>query len=185
MPVSLNDCTFQITGRAGLTDTGSIIWTPSGAVQIGAGEFAAILSVLTDGTGDEQANQMFVSRLTVPAGTALELNLCDGSLTNFIGEPIAFTAIKLAIFSVVDPASGKRVYVGPLGATDGARLWFTAAGATDGLDAGEEVVVGTVHIHPYSGWAVGPTIGEETLRIEQPDATGGDVEVNVILIGVE
>lgn len=179
MPVNLSSCSFSITGSATLQDQSLLIHTPTDPFQIGADGFDALAYTLEDGVEDGQANQMYVAQVTVPAGGAVSLDLADGSLENFRGESIVFSAIKIALFSIADADGVKRVYVGPQGDADGCQLWFNGTGA----DAAEEVIQSTMKANLLAGWTVGQT-GSSVLVISSPDGSGDDVVVNVLLIGV-
>lgn len=180
MPVELTSCTFSISGVATLQDGTLTIHAPTDPVQIGSGGFEELGFTLEDGTDDGQANQMYVARITVPAGGSVLLDLSDGSLLNFRGEEITLSAVKIVVVSVNEPDGVKRVYVGPLGEAGGAQLWFPGTGA----DAGNEVLYGVIQPNLLHGWPVGVTDGS-ILAIEAPDTTPGDIDVNVIIIGVQ
>lgn len=178
MAVTLAACTFTVSGQASLQEDLSL-YIPAGTVQIGSGGFGAITLSLNDGTGDNEANQMFAERITIPAGAAVDLDLCDGSLENFRGQPITFEKVKIAIFGIVNPDGVKHVYAGPMGTPGGAQLWFLGTGA----DAAADVYYGEIKSNLLAGWDVSVT-GGSVLTIYNPDGTD-DVQVDVVIIGVD
>jgi len=82
---------------------------------------------LTDGTGANQANKMYVATRTLVASASEDLDL-SGALTNQFGDTISFTAIKgikitllptTAASSITIGAAASHAWVGFLGsATD-------------------------------------------------------------------
>lgn len=175
MAVNLAACNFTVSGQASLLEDLSL-YTPDGTVQIGSGGFGSITLSLTNGTGDNEANQMFAERITVPSAGGVVLNLCDGSLKNFRGQAITFERIKLVVIAVVDPDGDKVVTVGPEGLAAGARLWFQDASGSD------QVLYAVVQSNLKTGWAVSPA-GEREFSMTNngPD----DVQVDVVIIGVD
>lgn len=178
MAVNLAACNFTVSGQASLLEDLSL-YTPDGTVQIGSGGFGSITLSLAHGTGDNEANQMFAERITVPAGAAVDLDLCDGSLENFRGQPIAFSKVKLVVVGVVGADGVKHVYVGPMGTPGGAQLWFLGTGP----DAAADVYHGEIKTNLKGGWDVSAT-GGSVLSIYNPDGTD-DVQVDVVIIGVD
>jgi hypothetical protein len=178
MSVELATCNFTISGQASLQEDLSL-YIPNGTVQVGSAGFGSLQLTLENGTGDNQANQMFAERITVPAGTAVELDLCDGSLENFRGQPITFSKVKLFLIGVVEDDGIKHVYVGPMGVANGAQLWFLGTGA----DAAADVYHGEVKTNLKDGWDVSVT-GGSVLSIYNPQGTD-DVQVDVVIIGVD
>jgi hypothetical protein len=178
MAVTLADCNFTLSGQASLKEDLSL-YIPDGTVQIGANGFGSITLTLENGTGDNEANQMFTERITVPAGAAVDLDLSDGSLENFRGQPISFEKVKIFLIGVVDADGVKHVYVGPMGTPNGAQLWFLGTGA----DAAADVYYGEIKSNLVAGWDVSVT-GGSVLSIYNPDGTD-DVQVDVVIIGVD
>ena len=178
MAVSITECSFNVTGSVSALDPDGTIYSNELAAQIGSGAFDAIRFALEDGTGDAQANQVFVGQFTLEGGNNLDLDMIDGTLVNFKGESIVFSTVNMVLVSVVSPDGDIRLLVGPQGVTDGAQLWFGGTGA----DASEEVFTVLFHAHPV-GWTVGS--GDSLVRLLHPDGTGADVTVNVIIVGVD
>lgn len=178
MSVELTACNFNISGTASLNEDLSL-YSPDGTVQIGSSGFGAITLALENGTGDNQANQMYAARVTVPSGGALGFDLCDGSMENFRGQPISFSKIKLVILSLVTPGSGRHVVVGPQGVADAAQLWFAGAGT----DAGTQVFESEIKSNLLEGWDVS-TSGDSVFVLSAPAGTE-DVEIDLVIIGVQ
>jgi hypothetical protein len=178
MAVEIATCNFMISGQASLQEDLSL-YIPDGTVQIGSAGFAALNFSLENGTGDDQANQMYCERITVPASSAVDLDLCDGTLTNFRGQSITFNSIKQVVVSVVDADGLKRVFIGPQGVAGGAQLWFLGVGA----DAADEVLYGEIKTNLKYGWSVSVT-GGSVVRIYNPEMTS-DVSVDVVIVGVD
>lgn len=177
MAVEIAACTFTVSGQASLQEDLSL-FVPDGTVQVGSAGFGALTFTLDNGSGDNQGNQMYAARLTVAAGGGVSLNLSDGTLKNFRGQSIAFSAVKLALVAVVDPDGVKKVWVGPQGVANAAPLWFKGTGS----DAADGVDRGLLQTNLKAGWAVSAP-GSQVLRIANPG--GSAVDVDVVLVGVQ
>lgn len=86
----------------------------------------AFTLAITDGTGADQAQNVFCDERTITASSSENLDL-SGSLTNVFGTTIAFTAIKAIMViasagntnNVIVGATASAQFVGPFGdATD-------------------------------------------------------------------
>lgn len=177
MAVTLAACNFTVSGQASLQEDLSL-FVPAGTVQVGSAGFGSLTLSLDAGTGDNQGNQMYAARLTVPAGGGVSLNLSDGTLKNFRGQSITLSAVKLALVAVVNPDDVMQVWVGPQGVANGAQLWFKGTGS----DAADAVYRGLLQTNLKAGWAVSAP-GSQVLRIANPG--GADVQVDVVIVGVQ
>lgn len=177
MPTNELTASFQLSGSAGLTATDRAIYSPSGAVQIGAGGFDALLAEFTDGTGAGEANELYVAQHTIATVTDLDLDLVGGGLKNTLGDTLALTSIKAILISIDDADGSKKVRFGPQGVTN---AW---QGPFGGVTSSHyvEIPYWQPFINPNAaGWAVG-TGATDVLRLHNPG--GASITVNVVIVG--
>jgi hypothetical protein len=156
----------------------SITGTLTGSNDLGNAvqTFAEILELaIADGTGADQANNIFSDERTLAASATESLDLA-GSLSNALGALLTFTAVK-AIMIVADPGNTNDVVVG--GAAANA---FTGpfADATDKLSIGPGDFV-VITRRSAAGWAVVAGTGD-LLKIANSGA-GSSVTYKIIVIG--
>lgn len=125
-----------------------------------------------NGTGANQANQVFVDSRSLTTGASETLDL-SGSLTNAFGESITFTAVKAMI---VKNNGTTALTIGNAAATQFAT--FVGAAAHTILVPAGGVLVLTA---PSAGFPVAAGTGD-LLKIE--NAAGATCAYDLILIGV-
>lgn len=177
MPTNTFSGIFSLTGNAQIVAADGAVWSPQGAVTIGSGFPAVSTGNLANGTGNQQANTLYVSQFSVSAGGNTDIDLAGG-LTDFRGNTITFTAIKMLLLAISSPDGTKKLRVGPQGVSNAAQLWFGGVGAT----VYEEVFDAVCRWNTYAGWGVTAGTGD-ILRVNNPGA--GAVSANLILIGVQ
>lgn len=182
MPVNDVTAEFRLLGQVTLDDPNQEIGISNAATQFGSSGFTALRVNLETGDGDEQANDQYRARLTIPSGSVVLLDLWNGVLLNPLNQHLWFTHIKSVVIAIVDPDGTKKVLVGPQGEDDAAQLWFGGVSLTHY----EEVFTWADHQHPYEGW---PLLSTEypgsVLAISNPNGpTVGDVQVDVCIVGL-
>jgi hypothetical protein len=156
----------------------SITGTLTGSNDLGnpVQTFAEILELaIADGTGADQANNLFSDERTLAASTSESLDLA-GSLANALGATLTFSAIK-AIMIVADAANTNDVVVG--GAASNAFVG-PFADATDKISIGPGDFV-LITRRSAAGWAVAAGTGD-LLKIAN-SAAGSSVSYKIIVIG--
>lgn len=133
---------------------------------------------LTDGSGANQANDVFEKLLTVPHGGTTLIDLKGGTgEVNVLNQALAFTKVKsVELILTTAPASGVSLRVGPQGATNAAQLWFQAATANFWAEVRDRFAV----FDRVTGWALDGT--HKVLAISNPGAA--DVSAWLRVIGV-
>jgi hypothetical protein len=95
--------TLTIEGRTtGAPDVGAALATVNETFDFPFG----------DGTGEDQAKQVYVDDFTITGGTAQTYDLA-GSLTNALGGAVVFTAIKAMV--IVNTSTTELTYSGGVG----------------------------------------------------------------------
>ena len=170
------EATVTVSMEAVLQKVADLLATAAQA-QIGSNGFPEITHTFENGTAAGQANEMYLDQLTIPAGGSVNIDLTGStSYTNPFGETLAFTAVRLVLISVIDPASSKAVLVGPQGVTDAAQLWFGDVEATD-YETVEDV---SLHYRTTGGWTI-TNDSADLLPISNEGVA--DVEVAVLILG--
>lgn len=133
---------------------------------------------LSDGTGANQANDVFERLVTVPDGEALLIDLKGGAgELNVLNQPLAFAAVKsVELILTTAPAAGVSLRVGPQGAANAAQLWFQAATANFWTEVRDRFAM----FDRVTGWGLDAT--HKVLAISNPGAA--DVSAWLRIIGV-
>lgn len=150
----------------------------SSSLDIGTGKHAVVYeddTAFTNGTGANQANEMFTDQRTISASSSEDLDLA-GSLTNAFGDTITFTSVKAII---IKAAAGNTndVEVGAASSND----FSTFFG-----DSSDKLVLkpGSVFCitNPNAtGYAVTASTGD-LLKIAN-SSSGSTVTYDIIIIG--
>jgi hypothetical protein len=83
-----------------------------------------------DGTGEGQANQVFVAALSIAAGATQLYDLKGGNDELDVHNlALAMTAVKLVAIEITTPAASTSLRFGPQNQTNAAQLWFQAVTA--------------------------------------------------------
>lgn len=128
-----------------------------------------------NGTGNGQANEMYVGRSTVAGTTTVSLDLA-GSLVNPVNETITFATIKLILVIIRSPDGTKALRVGPQNVANAFVGPFNAATAY--ITTSQHAFMFT----NYTGWTV--TAGSvDIFPIHNPSGTSLDADV--LLIGTK
>lgn len=143
---------------------------------VGSDDFPEMTHEWEDGTGDGQANEVYSELLTIPASSTVSLDLSGTTRQNPFEEDIAFTSIVAVIVAVVDPASTKRVRLGPQNVANAAQLWFGGTGAGMYVEIYDDFAM----VRKTGGWTITAGTGD-LLPISNPDGT--DVDVAIMIIG--
>lgn len=143
---------------------------------VGSDDFPEMTHDWEDGTGDGQANEVYSALLTIAASSTTSLDLSGAAIENPFEEAIAFTTIVAVFLAVVDPASTKRVRLGPQNVANAAQLWFGGTGAT----VYQEIYDDFAMVRKTGGWTITAGTGD-LLPISNPD--GVDVDVAILIIG--
>lgn len=127
---------------------------------------------LANGTGANQANQVFVDSRSLASGANETIDL-SGSLTNAIGESVTFTAIKVLMIK----NNGTTALTVGNAASNQFSSYLGAAAHTMIVPAGGVAL----HTAPSAGFAVTAGTGDQ-LKVE--NAAGATCAYDLILIGV-
>lgn len=111
----------------------------------------------TNGTGTDQADQLWHDTRTLAAGATDNLDLAGG-VTNAFGTTMTFAKVKGVFIKNNSTTSGEYFTVG--NATAPVQLWF---GATTGTELLQHDAC-TLHVNNKSGWTVTAATGD-TLKI--------------------
>jgi hypothetical protein len=168
---------FKLDGTASLTDLAMTIALPNLPFTIGGLDMDALEFELADGTGTDQANELYVARTAIGIGANLDLDLY-GSLLNFKGDVINFTAIKLFLVTIQTPDGVKKIRVGPQGLALAAQLWF--GGVTANFY--EETTWHSFHFDRYAGW---PIVSGVTDKVRIANVGGTALSVNIVIAGTK
>jgi hypothetical protein len=168
--------TLELTGSGFLTKALDLS-SPSDSVVIGQNSFPQCLLSLTDGTGDEQAQQWWSDLRTVAAGATDSIDLY-GSLTGPLGNTVQPVTIRAIIIAVVSPAVAKYLRVGPQNVANAAQLGFGGVGAQAYLEFDKFIPL----IRAYGGWAIAAGTGD-LLPIKNPSAVSIDYAIWVLYTG--
>lgn len=143
---------------------------------------------LTDGTGDDKAEQVWFDERTLAAGADEDLDLAGG-LTDPFGDTITFTKIKaLLVLNTSDELStptDAEIQVGGGDTGDGTNAWDTwiTSTAADGSEA-VKVPVGGGHMlfnRLAAGFAVTAGVGD-LLRIKNNDGSD-QAQYQIMVVG--
>ncbi len=130
---------------------------------------------LADGTGADQANNIFSDQRTLGAGSFEDLDL-SGSLQNAFGATLNFTAVK-AILVAASGGNTDNVEVGGA-AVNGLNDWVGAAGDLVVVRPGGFLAIGAADATAYT-----VTAGTgDLLRINNPGA--GAATYDIVIVGV-
>jgi hypothetical protein len=155
----------------------SITGTLSGANDVGdvSQTFAELFEVaLTDGTGANQANNVFGDTRTINASSSENLDLAGG-LTNALNATLTFTAIK-AILIVADKGNTNNVVVG--GAASNAFPLFGDATDTIAIKPG-----GCFMIADPTAAGLTVTAGTGDILKIANSGSGSAVSYTIIIVG--
>jgi len=131
----------------------------------------------TNGTGANQANQVFSDQRTISASSSEELDLA-GSLSDAFGNTITFSIVK-AILVVASSDNTNDVLVGG-SASNGFDTWVGATGDIVAVKPGGCMLV----VAPdATGYAVTASTGD-LLKVAN-SAGSSSVTYDIIIIGVE
>lgn len=164
----------------GLTATikASIAATLTGSNDMGTPthDFTEAFNLLMEnGTGANQANNVFSDERTLAASAAEDLDLA-GSLTNAFGTTLTFTAVK-AIMVVASAANTNNVTIGQSGSSAFAGPFNATLNAVAISPGGVFLVLNP----SAAGWAVTPTTAD-LLRLGNSGA-GSSVTYRIVIIG--
>lgn len=147
--------------------------------DLGINEFKPAISNifnLANGTGANQANQIFADQRSLTATTSEDLDL-SGALTDAFGATIIFAKIKAIIVSAASANDGS-IEVGGA-AANGFNSWVGATGDFVSVKAGGSFAI----IAPdATGYAVTAGTGD-LLKINNTGASAGTYDITII--GVE
>lgn len=175
MPAATNlTATLTFIGQGTLSSALDLS-TPRDVVATGQGNFDALTTSLTFGTGSQQAKEWWHDTRTILTGANDDLDLAGG-LTNPFGTTITFTAIKALIIEIDAHDGTKSLRVGPQAVANAWQGW------QGGVAAGnyDTVTEWLVHVASYSGWTVTAGTGD-ILRINNPGA--GSVTYHIWILG--
>jgi len=132
-----------------------------------------LTDTLANGTGTDQANQIWHDRRTL-AATSENLDVAGG-LTDPFGATVTFTAIKCILIHNRETTAGYDLTIG--GGTNALVNWVA--------DSSDKVVIGPNAVfllwHPGAGYAVTAGTGD-ILKI---DAGANTVTYDIVLIGTD
>jgi hypothetical protein len=167
---------FKITADGSLVKTAEISRDVSTFVT-DKNDFDKITQDYTNGTGNNQANEVFFDERTVATVTADNLDLA-GSLTNPFGETITFATIRLILIAIDAPDGTKAIRLGPRGVTNAWQGPFGGVAATDYIDSY------TWHClnRPVTGWTVTAATAD-ILGIYNPSAVS--VVFRILILGTK
>lgn len=130
---------------------------------------------LADGTGAEQANQVYSASLSIAASATLLIDLKGGGgELDVLNVALAMTAVKVVILTIDTPASGASLRFGPQGQTNAAQLWFQAATT----NFWEQVLDVMVKGDTRAGWALDGT--HKVVAINNPGAATVTGKIRII-----
>lgn len=137
--------------------------------------FPALELTLSYGTGDEQATTWFTATGTLAAAGSQNFELVAGSLTNNLGQSIAWSAVKHLMLVIVDSDGTKQLRIGPQAVANGWQGPFGGVGASNYLDVFDWFILP----NRWDGYAAG--VGNSVLRLYNP--TAADVEYALFAAG--
>jgi hypothetical protein len=94
----------------------------------GGAVLPAVAVELASGTGDNQANKVYLELRTLAAAATDLIDLTG--LTDFQGDALSFAKVKYLFVGIVSADGTKELRVGPQGATDAFDGFWGGAGAT-------------------------------------------------------
>jgi hypothetical protein len=169
--------TLELTASGILSKAGLDLDAPSTQIIIGQNAFPQCLISLTDGTGDEQAQQWWSDIRTVAAGATDGIDLY-GALTGPFGNSVQPVTIRAIVLAIVAPANTKRLRVGPQAVANAAQLGFGGVGAQAYLEFDKFQLLERV----YTGWAITAGTGD-ILPVNNPSAVSIDYAAWVLYTG--
>jgi len=130
---------------------------------------------ISNGTGDNQADLLFVDTRTIAASSNDDLDLAGGSLSDPLGNALTFATVKAILVKaaagntndVVVGGEDSAAFVGPFGGTD----------ETISIPPGGSCLLTA----PVDGWAVTATAAD-ILRIAN-SAGGTGVDYDIMIVG--
>jgi hypothetical protein len=128
-----------------------------------------------NGVASGQANRIVLDQRVLAASGVDDLNLGDGSLLDPFGDPVAFTAIKMAVVWPVVGADG--VTIGGAGSGVAWKGPFNGVAYTLTVPLNSYIPF----MHPTTGWIVTPG-SEDTLRVA---AGVSGATYNLLLAGID
>ena len=142
---------------------------------------AALTKALQDGTGDDQANQVYSQKVTLNAGNSYKTTLDLGALTDYYGDSVDFSKIKAILIEnisdVQDPAqTGIATVMVDEAANEFKGPLADVAGDYIAVKPGDYLWL----FSPKEGWTVDATHDQFNLGV----TTSTDCTLNVVLIGV-
>lgn len=148
-----------------------------GSPDLGAAKYSLrmdALATMANGTGDNQADLVFVDRRTLAASASENLDLA-GALADPLGATLTFVAVKAILIkaatgntnNVVLGGAASNAFVGPFG----------AAAQTLAVPPGGGVLLAA----PKSGWVVTAGTGD-ILKVANGGA-GTSVTYDIVIIG--
>jgi hypothetical protein len=142
-------------------------------VVSGSNSFPTMTQALTDGTAAGQINKVYrlYGTLTASSSTTIDLS---GSLTNFHGDAVVFTGVKLLCLAIVSPDGTKKLQIG--NAASNSFQGPLTASAT--IDVFYDVVLKN---WSAAGWAV-TNSSTDNLKINNPGA--GSVSYCLVVGGI-
>lgn len=109
---------------------------------------------LADGTGSQQANQLFAADISIPTVTMQLYDLKGGNgEVDVMNRTLAMTKLVGVYLEITEPASTKTLRFGPQAQTNAAQLWFFAATANY-YDVMQSKLL---MVDEYTGWTLDAT----------------------------
>lgn len=137
----------------------------SAAGRFGASPLPDGTISLTDGTGANQANQVFVAALNIAATTTQLYDMKGGNgELDVLNVALAMTAVKLVVVEITTPGASTSLRFGPQAQTNAAQLWFQATTA----NFYATVLSKMLHEDARAGWALDAT--HKVLALYNPGA---------------
>lgn len=171
MATSLSSAKLDLAMALSYIDTG-LQNTIDDALKAGNNSFSSFLKTLQNGTTANKANVIWHDRRTVAAATNDDLDLT--TLTDRLGNALAFTLIKWFVLRLITPTTGYKLTVGN-GAANQFTGWFGAAAHT------EDVMDWMAKVNQIDGWTVDGT--HKSLRIRNPGAN--PITYDIVLVGTK
>lgn len=128
---------------------------------------------LANGTGLDQADQMYMTSGTVAAGTPVDLDL-SGSVTNAFGTTVAFARLKGIIIHNKTTTAGAILEVGA-GSNPITSLWLASG---DGVKVGPDGMLAL-----WNPSAAGYAVTATTADILRLVSASGTISYEIYLIG--
>jgi hypothetical protein len=130
---------------------------------------------LTNGTGADEANAVYIDEFSIAASGSLSIDLNGGGLTDGLGNALDFTAVK-AVLLIADATNTNNVIMG-----NGTNPFVGPFGAGTHTVAAEPGGIVQLATRSAAGWVVTPATAD-VLKLANSGA-GSAVTGTIVIVG--